>query len=178
MSLRPSPRRAVLGAAGLGTVLIGLAAAASPPLRLVYNGTQSVPIGWYVAVQTDRYERGELVLAEPPEAFGRLIARRGYLPPDVPLIKRVAALPGDRVCYRDGVLTVTLQGQERPTVTVEPAPLDRLGRVMPHWNECRTLAAGEVFLLLSDTDASLDSRYFGPVPTSSVRGKLRRVKWP
>ena len=164
--------------ASVGLAAVGLAASVQTPPRLVYNGSRSVPVGWYVARQTGNYGYDDLVLATPPESFGRIIARRGYLPPDVPLIKRVAALPGDRVCYRDGALTVLREGEDRPSATVRPRALDRAGRVMPVWNECRKMGPSEVFLLLEDTDASLDSRYFGPVSVGSIEGKLHRLAWP
>lgn len=162
---------------GVALLALGFAALAEVTPRLVYNGSRSVPIGWYAVERKAFYSHGDLVLATPPEAFGRLIERRGYLPPGVPLIKHVAALPGDHVCYRDGTLTVTHVDKTRPVATVRPRSTDRSGRVMPLWTECRRMRDGEVFLLLQDTDASLDSRYFGPVPVSSIEGTVRPLSW-
>ena len=155
----------------LGIVAIGLAAAIEAPVRLVYNGSRSVPVGWYVVSPMAAYEQGDLVLADPPPAFARVVERRGYLPPDVPLIKRVAALEGDLVCASNGTLKVRVQSGE--TTIVRPLSIDQSGWVMPRWEGCRTLGPDEVLLLLSDTDRSLDGRYFGPVPLTSIRGEVR-----
>ncbi len=154
---------------------VGLASLAAATLwkgseRLVYNGSRSVPVGWYIIEQRPVYERGNLVLIEPPTSFARLIERRGYLPPDVPLIKRIAAVGGDHACFERGRLTLSGDGFE---TIVSPRSIDRSGWLMPHWNGCRELAADEVFVLLTDTDRSLDGRYFGPVPAASIRGEVR-----
>ena len=49
--------------------------------------------------------------------------------------------------------------------------VDRKGRPMPRWNECRVLVRDEFFLLLKPAD-SFDSRYFGPVPRAQIIGRL------
>src|SRR3546814_17465817 len=48
---------------------------------------------------------------------------------------------------------------------------DRNGRSLPAWQGCRTLAAGELPLLNPDHPDSLDGRYFGPLPASTVLGR-------
>src|SRR3546814_5177245 len=48
---------------------------------------------------------------------------------------------------------------------------DRNGRSLPAWQGCRTLAAGELLLLNPDHPDSLDGRYFGPLPASTVPGR-------
>ena len=164
-------QRYIASAAVVGVVSISLAAMFQMPPRLVFNGSRSVPVGWYVVSPKAAYEHGDLVLANPPLAFARVVERRGYLPPDVPLIKRVAALGGNLVCTSSGALEVRVQGGG--TTTVQPLSLDRSGWVMPRWEGCRTLGPDEVLLLLSDTDRSLDGRYFGPVPLTSIRGEVR-----
>ncbi|RUV53924.1 S26 family signal peptidase, partial [Mesorhizobium sp. M5C.F.Ca.IN.020.14.1.1] len=39
------------------------------------------------------------------------------------------------------------------------------------WQGCRTLAEDEVFLMNWDAADSLDSRYFGPLPASSITAR-------
>lgn len=48
---------------------------------------------------------------------------------------------------------------------------DRRGRPLPVWTGCRTLAAGELFLMNMAAPDSLDGRYFGPLSASSVLGR-------
>jgi conjugative transfer signal peptidase TraF len=81
-------------------------------------------------------------------------------------VKRVVALKGDRVCAVKRV--VSIDGY----VAAKQLKADREGRPLPEWNGCRTLGSGEVFLLMESVPDSFDSRYFGPVPISSIIGKL------
>lgn len=90
------------------------------------------------------------------------MAERGYLPLRVPMLKHVAATAGQRVC-RTG-LVVSIDGKR----VAEARPRDRLGRLLPVWRGCRTLAAGEVFLLNPASAVSFDGRYFGPVPARGI----------
>ena len=46
--------------------------------------------------------------------------------------------------------------------------LDHLGRTLPRWSGCRTLQPDEVFLMNPTAPDSLDGRYFGPLPLTSI----------
>lgn len=48
---------------------------------------------------------------------------------------------------------------------------DRRGRPLPVWQGCRSVAAGELFLMNWQVGDSLDGRYFGPLPASAVIGR-------
>lgn len=136
----------------------------APALALV-NESPSLPRGLYGRTG-EAVTRGVTVAIPQPEAVRPYLASLG-MPADTLLIKRVAAGAGDRVCVQDQVLT-TPGG--RRAVLVQ----DRLGTVLPVWSGCRRLAADELFLL-GDTVGSFDSRYFGPVKRSEVRGVYREV---
>jgi conjugative transfer signal peptidase TraF len=107
----------------------------------------------------------DLVIVEPPEPLARFLSDRGYLPRGLPLVKRVLALPGQTVCRRD--LLVTIDG-----IAIAPArERDRAGRPLPVWQGCRTIPPNEVFLMNRDVPDSIDGRYFGPLPASSILGR-------
>jgi type IV secretory pathway protease TraF len=89
------------------------------------------------------------------------------MPSEVLLIKRVAAVGGDRVCS-DGRAVHT------PGRRVMRIAEDGEGVALPAWNQCRDLASDELFLL-GDTRGSFDSRYFGPVGRDEVSGVYREV---
>jgi conjugative transfer signal peptidase TraF len=148
---------------------LGLSALLPPPPKLVWNASESVPIGLYAISPTNELAVTDLVLATPPEPLASFLADGGYLPRGVPLLKRVAALPGQRVC-REG-LSVSVDGVPQ----AEARERDRFGRELPIWTGCRVIADGEVFLLNWDSPASLDGRYFGPIPTSSIVGRAAPV---
>lgn len=158
-------RRTVLALGALGLGLMGAAAIADPAPLLVWNASASAPVGLYRLV-AGQPGRGDLILVRPPEGVARLAAERGYLPLGMPLVKRIAALLGDRVCTADGAISVN------GTAVASILARDGTGRPMPRWSGCRTLRSGEVFLLMAGAPDSFDSRYFGPVPASAVIGRL------
>ncbi|SKA24623.1 conjugative transfer signal peptidase TraF [Enhydrobacter aerosaccus] len=159
---RPSILR-VGALAGLG--LAALALGPSVP-SFVWNASASAPLGLYRVEQTKGLQKGDLVLAWAPESARRLADSRGYLPESVPLTKRIAATSGDTVCGRHGLLLIN------GWVAAIQLPADPQGRPLPPWTGCRVLGADEVFLLMSEVWDSFDGRYFGPIPTSSILGKL------
>jgi conjugative transfer signal peptidase TraF len=134
--------------------------------RLVWNASASAPLGFYSVRPATTIARGDLVLAElPPRARG-LAAERDYLPADVPLVKRVAALAGDSVCSLGA--TIIIDGMP----VAQRRPVDSHGRVLPAWQGCRVLGRGDVFLLMPAVPDSFDGRYFGIIETRAILGKL------
>jgi conjugative transfer signal peptidase TraF len=159
-----SGRRIVIVVAAVGCLLATAPMVLPSAKRLVFNTTSSVPIGFYWLA--DRQSgAGDLALIRPPHDLARWMAARRYLPLNVPLIKRIAAVDGQFVCVREGVVTV--DGVRLGEVLAR----DRLGRPLTAASVCRRLAADEVFLL-NATPRSLDGRYFGPLPRRCVVGRL------
>lgn len=134
------------------------------PKTLIWNASPSAPIGFYQVRPIDELEVPDLVVVDAPEPLERFVTERGYLPPDIPLLKRVVALPGQTVCRIDRTITVD-------DVEIGDAlERDSFGRSMPVWRGCRRIAADEIFLMNWDVENSLDGRYFGPIPASSILG--------
>lgn len=148
------------GYVAIGAVVIP--AFVRPVPRLVWNASASVPVGLYAARPSAGAKLGDLVAAHAPAPVARLMAERGYLPLRVPMLKHVAAVAGQRVC-RAGLM-VTIDGKR----VAEARERDRAGRSLPAWSGCRTLGAGDVFLLNPASGASFDGRYFGPVPARRI----------
>ena len=69
-----------------------------PAPRLVWNASASAPIGLYWVRPGAAVARGDMVIAWTPAPFRRLAAERHYVPENVPLVKRVAGVAGDRIC--------------------------------------------------------------------------------
>lgn len=144
---------------------------ARPAPRLVWNLSASVPVGLYAAHRSAP-RRGDLVAAHAPQRIARLMAERGYLPRGVPMLKQVAAVPGQRIC-RTGT-KVSVDG----IVVAQARLTDRAGRPLPRWSGCRTLRAGELFLLNPASVDSFDGRYFGPVCARAIIAVLKPVWLP
>jgi type IV secretory pathway protease TraF len=48
---------------------------------------------------------------------------------------------------------------------------DHLSRPLPVWHRCRFVAGGDVFLMNRQSGDSLDGRYSGPLPTTTIVGR-------
>lgn len=135
----------------------------------VWNATASVPTGLYAIRSKASLHVGERVALEPPPELRRFLAARGYLPATVPLIKRIAAVRGQRVCrFAHGV---TVDG----TYVGAAHARDRLGRPLPIWSGCTTLRSGEIFVMNPAAPDSLDGRYFGVLRMADVIGRATPV---
>lgn len=147
-----------------GLVIEGLSFVHPTP-RLIWNATASTPVGLYALRPVTHFEVSDLVSVIPPEPLASFLADGGYLPRGVPLLKRVAALPAQEVCRND--LTVTVDG----IVMGEALRHDRRGNPLPAWQGCKRIASDEIFLMNMQPPDSLDGRYFGPIPQSSIMGR-------
>jgi signal peptidase I len=125
-------------------------------------------------------ERGDLVVFSYPEN------------PAITYVKRVVALPGDRVQIIDGRLSVNDVALEyrRTEGDDQDNPNPQLFDIFEEKSENQTrrvifqkqaedkdfgpliVPPGEVFLLGDNRDASDDSRYWGTVPAERVVGKV------
>ena len=81
----------------LGILLTIVSGTEALPKKLIWNASSSVPTGLYV-VEKRMPVRDDLVLVSLPK-WARIMAdQRGYLPSNIPALKRVSALLGDTVC--------------------------------------------------------------------------------
>ena len=82
------------------------------------------------------------------------------------MVKRIAAKNGDIVCRDKDAITINHR------VVAYALLIDREGRELPVWSGCHRLGEDEIFLLMDGVRASFDSRYFGPVTTTAIVGKV------
>lgn len=161
-------RRTILLAVGVAAAT--LATLAVPVSRYaVWNATASVPTGLYAIRGKRSLHVGERVAIEPLPELRRLLAERHYLPTGVPLLKRIAAVSGQRICrFGHGV---TIDGQFVGAARAR----DRLGRPLPAWFGCRTLHSGELFVMNPAAPDSFDGRYFGVLHMADVIGRATPI---
>ncbi|MGY2736595.1 S26 family signal peptidase [Sphingomonas sp. UYP23] len=158
-------RRGATAVTGIALLALLALTIARPPLpRLVWNASASAPVGLYIVSPSATIARGDMVVAWAPPGPRRLAAQRHYLPINVPLVKRVAGIAGDRVCARGATIWIA------DRVVVVRKPRDGTGRAMPWWSGCATLRYGAVLLLNAPPD-SFDGRYFGPIERGLVIGR-------
>ncbi|MDU3127033.1 MAG: S26 family signal peptidase [Bradyrhizobium sp.] len=148
-----------------GVALLLGKSALDPQPRFIWNASVSVPIGLY-AVQpiSERYVT-ELVVVRPQGQLASFLAAGGYLPPGVPMLKRILALPGQTVCRRE--LLIIVDGVEVGAARSS----DHRGRPLPDWRGCSIVGDRQIFLMNWQSDSSLDGRYFGLTAMSDVIGR-------
>lgn len=156
-------RQATVMAVGV-MLAAGTAGGEGPELALI-NESPSLPRGLYL--RTAGPVVGGAIVAFDQPATARAYLGRIGMPGEVLLLKRVAAVDGDRVCAGDGLVRA-------PGRQVRTLDRDRQGAALSAWRGCRRLEPDEVFVL-GDTPESFDSRYFGPVRKSATRGVYREV---
>lgn len=110
-------------------------------------------------------ERGDVVVFEYP------------LEPSKDFIKRIVAAPGDRVMLKDKELYINGEKQNEPykqTNGLMPMP----DTITPKDNFAEfTLPAGKYFMMGDNRDNSYDSRFWGFVDESRIKGKALIIYW-
>ncbi len=152
---------------GAGIALVGLTMLFPPAPRLVWNASGSAPIGLYAVWPEAPVEPGDMVIARVPDPWRMLAARRHYIPANVPLVKRVSAAAGDEVCALGDKIFVNGR------LLTERRVADARGRPMPWWTGCVRLRGRQLFLLMANSPASFDGRYFGLTEGELVVGKAQ-----
>ena len=137
--------------------------------RYIWNASNSVPIGLYRVAPAGKFTVTELVAVQPPDPLAAFLDLNDYLPYGLPMLKRIAALPGQVVC-RTG-LTITVDNLEMG----QARERDGRNRPLPAWQGCRIIGEDEIFVMNWQSTDSLDSRYFGPLPASAVIGRALPV---
>ena len=150
----------------LGVALIAVPGSGILPPILLYNPSQSAPLGWYRIEALEHISRGDQVVSNLPQEAAEFASQRGYLPRGIPVIKTVTALEGDTVCDTGNVLEIN------DVATVRMLAADKAGRLLPSpWRTCRRLLPDEVLLLSDRAQDSFDGRYFGAVQKSDIIGR-------
>jgi len=114
--------------------------------------------------------RGDVVVFERPASEA---------PSAIPeLIKRVVGLPGDSVTFRNGQVYINGELLNEPYL---PAGVTTTADFAP--NRCTPEAPclipqGDVWVMGDNRNDSKDSRYFGPIPESSIVGRAFVIVWP
>ena len=153
----------ILAVSALLTV-VGLA------LDVRVNWTASMPIGLYRHVDPVLERDAWVAICLEGEAAQVARARgyiiRGACPSGLtPILKRIAAVPGDRVALSAAGVRIN----DEPIQASEPKKVDSRGRPLEGATEGEILLAdGRYFVLGMNEDRSWDSRYFGAVSAHQI----------
>ncbi len=90
-------------------------------------------------------------------------------------IKRIIAMPGERIKVSGGKVTIYNASHPEGEILNETW---YLGTIYTAGEKDVTLGAGDYFLMGDNRAASLDSRIFGPVPRDFIVGRVWFRGWP
>jgi len=145
---------------------------------VLWNTSSSVPRGLYRTVP-DTPVRGALVAVCPPDTpyFRSARAAKYFSSGPCPgglglLLKPVAALPGDRVVIERNGNAITVNDQLLPNSKPVASPTHP-ELVHPYPAGTYVVPVGRLWLLSTNHPYSWDSRYYGPLPDSLLRGVVR-----
>ncbi len=114
---------------------------------------------------------------------GDIIVFRYPLQPDTDFVKRVIGMPGDTIEIRDKKVSVNGNQLNEPYVLHEDPQIYPLQPALPEPYRSRdqfgpyTVPPSSYFAMGDNRDKSSDSRYWGTVPRSMIKGRAFMVYW-
>jgi signal peptidase I len=114
---------------------------------------------------------------------GDIIVFRYPLDPSQDFVKRVIGMPGDVVEIRDKRVAINGRQLDEPYVVHDDAQIFPLQRSLPEPYRSRdqfgpyTVPPASFFAMGDNRDRSHDSRYWGTVPRSMIKGRAFMVYW-
>ena len=127
--------------------------------------SNSMPKGLYLTTPINTPKKDSTVLFYTSAATEQLMKQRQWITYKTPIMKKVAAVPGDLACIEDHHLLINNQYYS------SIATIDSKKRPLPQLAFCRTLKNNEYFLISNYSEKSFDSRYFGPIPREKIIAK-------
>ncbi len=134
---------------------------------IVYQGSASMPKGFYLVSPVRQLNKGDIVVFNPPESTAQFLWKRHWLPEGASMMKHVAAIPGDRVCKSKGAIWINEKRFAQVYRFYKP------GKLLPSLSFCEKLGKDEYLLMSTDIAHSFDGRYFGSVKRNEIKGKAR-----
>ncbi|MDD5494463.1 MAG: conjugative transfer signal peptidase TraF [Dehalococcoidia bacterium] len=169
-------KRLTSGTARVGSALLALGMVCHVVGARI-NTSGSIPIGLYWMTERP-LAKGEYVLLCPPpgnvfdEAKRRGYFGAGFCPGDYAyLMKKILAAKKDKVSVSDE--GVRVNGELLPFS--RPLSADKQGRPLPVLRGEYQLGDSDVLLMTDVSPLSFDSRYFGLVNRSQIKGVIRPV---
>jgi conjugative transfer signal peptidase TraF len=133
------------------------------------NASHSVPLGFYRILPHNKINVGDLVIFDTPQGVHPYIYGRRWLPDGWPLIKYVGAGEGDTYAVLNGIFTI--HGRYAGPVYER----DSQGKALPYIGGRYRVERNTFLPISTHIDNSFDGRYFGTVPLSAIKGKLKPI---
>jgi signal peptidase I len=114
---------------------------------------------------------------------GDIIVFRYPRQPEIDFVKRVIGLPGDVVTINDKHVSINGKPLDEPYAVFDDAQVYPAGEFLPEPLRSRDqmepfkVPDGQYFAMGDNRDHSSDSRYWGTVPRSMIKGRAFMVYW-
>ncbi len=137
--------------------------------KFIYGPDGNGPFSGLVPLRDVR--RGDVVVFRYPEQ------------PDTDFVKRVIGLPGETIRVRDKVVYIDGKALVEPYVVHDDPEIIPDQPALPEPYRSRdqygpyTIPPGQYFAMGDNRDRSHDSRYWGTVPRSLIKGRAFMVYW-
>lgn len=133
------------------------------PKVLVWNGSASAPVGFYLKVSNEHLSPNDFVLVKT----GNKLDPISELFPTKPtyLLKHIELLPGERYRVVGDVIMTERQVLKRQETSLNGIKLPRL-------EDGTYLVPPNYYFVANSPEKSYDSRYFGPVAKSDIAEKV------
>ncbi|KKQ83817.1 MAG: Signal peptidase I [Candidatus Woesebacteria bacterium GW2011_GWB1_38_8] len=126
--------------------------------------------------------RGDVVVFTPPSQSGDLNSIdcgviKSTPPTDISdeYIKRVIAVPGERVMVRKGRVYINGELLKEPYI---PESVTTEAKSFLCEGQEYTVPSDKLFVMGDNREHSSDSRYWGPIPKKSISGRAWVIYWP
>lgn len=138
------------------------------PKSIVYNRTDSIPIGLYIASKNKPFNLTNPSIGCYTYSAQDWAKDRKYLPENYIVCKRIIGVAGDSVTYTDSEVKVFSKKQNKEySFTVAKRDTQNRPLPQPEAGKTLTIPDGAIYMA-GDSAMSLDSRYIGLVPTSKI----------
>lgn len=137
------------------------------PNLLIYNHTESIPIGWYLRVPTElcmNIQVGDIVGYDVPDHIREIAIKRGWLKESDIMMKKIGALPGDSFEIRDDK-TFWVRNQYIGNVY----EFDSKNQAMPVMSIGKYEVDKDEFLPVTKHPYSFDGRYYGVIKINKIK---------
>ncbi len=146
-------------------------------MNIGFNMTNSMPIGFYLILNKNSFNKNDFVSLCPNEKYLDLFTKRHYISKNIsnvcykkypPFIKKIIATEGDEIEVVDDVVFLNKNILQKSILFNK----DRFGRPLPRLPNGfkKRLLKNEYFVFGDGVSRSLDSRYIGLISSSNING--------
>jgi len=152
----------------IGCVLASATVFAALPHIFFFNTSKSLPVGLYVRIPGDEYEKGDYIVYEPDEGTKSLVRRYGWNDNPGTFLKIVGGVAGDKYSVEESTRFFTV-GDKFIGIAYET---DTKGHQLPQISGEFTVEEGQILPIGTDP-RSFDGRYTGTIPITSIKAKVK-----